>query len=266
MTAVVPLRIRGGVALILAGIALSPTARAEQYGFIEDHDAAAPHPNAKPGSNGAVDAKRAATHDAGDFYFRADTGFGSFSHNAIVPVPVTTGDPSQGLTEGVRSLQGAGFPIHLTFGFGVGGGVALGVSGFYVATEGESSDSYSYEMYDGSSDMYGVGYAQAKADMSYALIGPTLTWYPTQRAGLNFELAIGYGWTDVVTSGEEAIVSTGVGASVAIGYDWAVSDRVALGALIRLVGGRVSVTDDDADLAQPRTLTAPAVAFSVTYF
>ncbi len=258
-------RMGTGIPLILAGLALSPGALAEQYGFIEDHEAPAPRPNAKAGSNGAADAKAVASHDAGDFFFRADTGFGSFSHRAVVPVPTYAEDSTSIFRPSVVSLQGAGFPIHLTLGFGVGGGVALGVSGFYVATEGESSDSYeSLGSSSDSSSSYAVGWT--KADMTYALIGPTLTWYPMRHAGLNFELAIGYGWSDVEASGQEAIVSTGVGASLAIGYDWAVSDRVALGALIRLVGGRVSITDSDPDLAETRTLSAPAVAFSVTYF
>jgi hypothetical protein len=110
---------------------------------------------------------------------------------------------------------------------------------------------------------------ELKTSLSFGLVGMGIHYFPDDRGGWHVggTLGFAYALANVSASRFERLGGVGIGASLAGGYDWWVSDQWALGAIGRFTAAFLQgeqtaggVTGEESDLAG-----AIAVMFSVLH-
>jgi hypothetical protein len=105
--------------------------------------------------------------------------------------------------------------------------------------------------------------------LSFGLVGMGIHYFPDERGGWHFggTLGLAYALADVSASRFERLGGVGIGASLAGGHDWWISDQWALGVLGRITAARLQgeATSGGATAEESDTAGAIAVMFSVLH-
>jgi hypothetical protein len=112
--------------------------------------------------------------------------------------------------------------------------------------------------------------ADLESDLSFGLIGPGLHWYPDPTGGFHFGGTLGLAYAFAKSpenSPFKNIGGVGGGLSLAIGYDFWISDQWSLGAMARLTGATLHGETTESGLTgkEDDKVSAFALMFTALY-
>ena len=188
-------------------------------------------------------------HDG--FYLRAAAGFAVYDERLST---TTAGADIKGRTRGISSLSELALGGTLAPGWVMGGGLYtadLATASYHTVT--------------------GPPPAELDPELrTFALLGPFLDRYFDPRAGLHFQVALGFAWLSPRAFGDEATeqseyLALGGGVMLGIGQEFWLSDSWSLGVLARTTVAYL-VGEDTSNLDwQHLVLTSPGLLVTLTY-